>query len=459
MSSRARGFWVGFIILIALGGFVAVSLQRSKDRGAVEVKVEALGRAPIESWVRAPGKVEPVRTVQISSNVQGRVELLGVEEGDRVRAGDLLLRLDDERYRSQATQMRSRLEASVAQRRVAEAQEARAKQDLERKERLYQQKLIAPETLEDAATTARVESARAEAAREDVESTRAQLTQAEADLEETVFFAPISGIVTSLNVEQGENVITGTMNNPGTVILTIAELDTMQVLAEVDETDVVRIQRDQEAKVQVDALPDRELGGTVTSVGQSGRTSSGSGEGTNFHVEVRIEDPPSSLRPGMSADVEILTGRRDDALVMPIQALTAQPVGIVEEWEEEVARIASGEAPKRSSKKRGSSARNKKNSSGDSADDAGRAGSSGASGGATGNEDRIEGVFSVADGEARFHRVELGLRSETHVEVKSATPPLDAGQEIVIGPYRTLRELSQGDGVKPEAAPRSRSRK
>ena len=455
MSARARGFWIGFVLLLALGGFVAVSVQRSKDRGAVEVKVEALGRTPIESWVRAPGKVEPVRTVQISSNVQGRVELLDVEEGDRVRAGDLLLRLDDERYRSQATQMRSRLEAAIAQRRVAEAQEARAKQDLERKERLYQQKLIAPEALEDAATTSRVETARAEAAREDVESTRAQLTQAEADLEETVFFAPIAGIVTSLNVEQGENVVTGTMNNPGTVILTIAELDTMQVLAEVDETDVVRIERDQPAKVQVDALPNQELGGTVTSVGQSGRTPSGSGEGTNFHVEVRIDDPPSSLRPGMSADVEILTGRREDALVMPIQALTAQPGGVAQEWEEDAAKIASGEAPKRSQRKRSGSSKRGKSSSDDSSERTGT--TSGSS--SPLNEDRVEGVFSVRDGVALFHRVELGLRSETHVEVESASPPLEAGQEIVVGPYRTLRELSQGDGVKPESAPRTRSRK
>jgi len=427
MTGRARGFWIGFVVILALGGFLTASLLRSGDKGkAEEVKAEALRRAPIESWVRAPGKVEPVRTVQISSNVQGRVSVLDVEEGDRVRAGSLLLRLDDERYRSQATQMRSRLEAAMAQLRVAEAQEARAQQDLERKERLFQQKLVSPETIEEAATTSRVESARVQAAREEVGSTRAQLDQAEADLEETVFYAPISGIVTALNVEKGENVITGTMNNPGTVILTLAELDTMQVLAEVDETDVVRIDRGQRAKVDVDALIGEELAGVVTSVGQSGRSASGTGEGTNFYVEVRITEPPATLRPGMSADVEILTGTRDDALVVPIQALTAQPESRVEEWRAE---------PEEGTTKRGRRTRSRTTGSADA--EATILG-----------EERIEGIFVVEDGTARFHQVELGLRSETHVEVVSAVPELEVGAEVITGPYRTLREMVQGDRVR-----------
>ena len=439
MSGRARGFWIGFVVILALGGFLAASLLRSGDRGkAEEVKIEALRRAPIESWVRAPGKVEPVRTVQISSNVQGRVSVLDVEEGDRVGAGSLLLRLDDERYRSQATQMRSRLEAAIAQLRVAEAQESRAKQDLERKERLFQQKLISPEAIEESATTARVESARAEAAREEVESTRAQLEQAEADLEETVFYAPISGIVTALNVEEGENVITGTMNNPGTVILTLAELDTMQVLAEVDETDVVRIGKDQRAKVDVDALLGNELEGAVTSVGQSGRSASGSGEGTNFHVEVRILGPPASLRPGMSADVEILTGSRDDALVVPIQALTSQPESRVAEWRAEPTE-AEGKGSRRSRRSRSPKTTETEPS--------------------VAGEDRVEGIFVATNGVARFHQVELGLRSETHVEILSSVPELDVGAEVITGPYRTLRELAQGDRVRATGAAATRTKR
>lgn len=438
MSGRVRGFWIGLVVILALGGFVAASLLRSRDQGKAEdVKVEVLNRAPIESWVRAPGKIEPVRTVQISSNVQGRVSVLEVAEGDRVGAGSLLLRLDDERYRSQATQMRSRLEAAIAQVRVSEAQEARARQDLERKERLFQQKLISPEAIEEAATTARVESARAEAAREEVQSTRAQLEQAEADLEETVFYAPISGIVTALNVEKGENVITGTMNNPGTVILTLAELDTMQVLAEVDETDVVRIARDQVAKIEVDALLGETLAGRVTSVGQSGRASSSAGEGTNFHVEVRIEAPLSSLRPGMSADVEILTGSREDALVVPIQSLTAQPESRVAEWRAEP---EEGKAKGSRRSRRSESARSEE-----------------ADATALG-EERIEGIFVLSEGTARFHAVELGLRSETHVEILTADPELEVGAEVVVGPYRTLRELSDRDRVKASSAPAARSR-
>ncbi len=425
MSAGKRGFWIGFVVVALIVAFIAASLLRSGGNKGVEVRYEPLQRASIESWVRAPGRIEPVRTVQISSNIQGRVEVLSVEEGDRVVAGDLLLQLDDERYRSQVTQVRSRLEAAVANRRVAEAQAARARQDLERKERLFQQKLIAPEALEDAATNSRVETARAEAAREDAESTRAQLDQAEKDLAETVFRAPISGIVTSLNVEEGENVVTGTMNTPGTVLLTLAELDTMQAQVDVDETDVVRIDVGQQAKVFVDALPNTELDGRVTTVGQSGRAQS-SREGTNFRVEVLVFDPPPTLRPGMSADVEILTGSAQNVWVVPIQALSAFPRSLIDEWREDDPSAAEGEGKGRVS---------------------------------SGNDDLVEGVFVDDGGTARFHSVTLGLRSETEIELSTIVPPLDAEAKVLVGPYRALRNLEHGDAVQSEeerAAGRSR---
>src|SRR5690606_25692528 len=218
---------------------------------------------------------------------------------------------------------------------LAEAQAELAAENLRRSENLFEQKLIAVEALRQAQTTAKVEQARRNAAEEELRSLRASLQQAENDLAETVFRAPMDGMVTALYIEEGENVIPGTMNNPGTVILEIAELDTMEVEAEVDETDVVGIRLGQRARILVDAFEPAELSGQVTAIGQSGRTTAAAQQGTQFQVRIRIDEPPPDLRPGMSADVEVLVGSADSAIVVPIQSLVAYPRSVVERWRED----------------------------------------------------------------------------------------------------------------------------
>jgi len=421
MSARTRGFVIGIVVVGLVSFFIWASLKKGGSAEGPEVRVEELKQDSIESWVSAPGRIEPERDVHISSNVQGRIARVEVIEGDRVESGDLLVQLDDERYTSQVVQTRSRLDAALANLAVTEAQLTQADQDLDRKQRLFQQDLISPQGIEDASTTARVERARRNAAREEVGSVRAQLEQAQKDLKETVFRAPIDGIVTALNVEVGENVVTGTMNNPGTVIVTLSELDVMQVKAEVDETDVVRITPGQTAKVLVDALEDVPMGGEVITVGQSGRRTSSAAQSTHFTVEVRISDPPSTLRPGMSADVEILSGRREEAWVVPIQALAAHPASRVLHWRQEE------QAGK--TLRSGGGARPLLDSEID--DDTTR-----------------EGVFVLKDGIARFRSVNLGLRSESRIEVVDAEEAgLVDGDLIITGPYRVLRALRGGEPV------------
>lgn len=426
---RGAAIAVGVLAFALVATFVAVGATRAKRPQGKEVRSEKVEARRIETWVRAPGEVRPARLVEISSNVMGRVEEVRVKEGERVNRGDLLLRLDDERYRSAAAQTRARLDAAQANLAVARATADLSKQTLARKERLAAERLISPEELEQVKTQAAVDVARYDAANEDLRSLRAGLAEVEKDLRETVFTAPMDGIVTALNIETGENVITGTMNNPGTVILVLADLDTMLVETEVDETDVVRLAIGQATKVTVDALPDTILNGRVLSIGQSGRRSSGSsqGQGISFLVRVKIDDPPSSLRPGMTADVEVLAAVREEALAVPIQALVAYPEPVVERWETRRAR---------------GNAKSKKEDDLEltPADTTGR------------RAKLVEGIFIDRDKTARFVRVKLSTRGDTHVAIEGE---VTAGDRVITGPYRTLRALKDGDRVQAEKKKKS----
>ncbi len=423
---RGQAVLLGSLAVLLVGGFVFVSATRGKQRGGKEVRSEAIDRRKIESWVRAPGEIRPARLVEISSNVMGRVEEIRIVEGDRVKRGDLLLRLDDERYRSASAQIRARLDAAQANLAVAKATSDLSRQTLARKQRLADEHLISPEDLDQSKTQATIDSGRYDAASEDVRSLQASLAEAEKDLRETTFIAPMDGIVTALNIERGENVVTGTMNNAGTVILTLADLDTMLVESEVDETDVVRLTPGQSTKITVDALADTTLTGSVLTIGQSGRRNAGSGQsqGISFEVKVKIDRPSPALRPGMTADIEVLSGVRDSVLAVPIQALVAYPEPVVERWE---ARRA------RSNGKPGGKAEKEEELA--PADTAGK------------RVKMVEGFFLDKAGKARFVRAELGLRGDTHVEVAAEAT---TGDKVIVGPYRTLRTLRDGDMVKPE---------
>lgn len=416
MLRGKRKYLLAGAAVVVLGVLVFVNLKPKASTRGVDVKVEDLKTRRIESWVRAPGKVQPVTKVQVSSNVMGRVIELAVKEGQRVTRGDLLLRLDDERYRSMVAQYRAAIQSGEAQVALAEAEAREARDNLVRTEKLAPQGLASDQELIAAKTRDQVASARVTAAREEVSRARAGLAQGEKDLRETVFLAPMDGVVTALNVEAGENVMTGTMNNPGTVILTLADLSAMEVLADVDETDVVRISPGQTARVFVDAIPDTTFPAVVTRVGQSGRGTTGAAqEATSFEVAVLLTDPPAAIRSGMNADVEVLTGTADSVLAVPLQALTARPPVVVERWN---AKRENRTFDPASVDTTGPGARNLK-----------------------------EGVFLFESGKARFVPVSLLLRGETHVEVRG---DLSTGEKLIVGPYKTVRRLNDSDRVRLE---------
>ncbi|MBD3162014.1 MAG: efflux RND transporter periplasmic adaptor subunit [Candidatus Eisenbacteria bacterium] len=420
-SKRTVFLLLAAVLLVVI---VVANLIPKKGAKGPEVRTEPIETRRIEAWIRAPGIIEPVQQVEISSNVMGRVAEVAVAEGDRVARGDLLLQLDDERYRSLVQQTRAQIQSAEAQLVLAQAEHREAEQNRDRVESLAERGLASEQERIAARTRAEVTEARVAAAREEIRRARAALEQAEKDLRETTFLSPMDGIVTSLNIEEGENVITGTMNNPGTVILTVADLEAMEVVADVDETDVIHVRVGQKGRVLVDALPDTVLTGKVTRVGQSGRGQrSVQQEATDFEVAVLLDDPPAVLRTGMNADVEILTGTRDDALAVPLQALTARPPSVVARWERERAGEENGGDGEE----------------GDVRDTTGLA-----------DRNLVEGIFLLEQGEqttARFVPVELGLRGETHVAVAG---DLEAGEALIVGPYRTLRNLEDADPVRAD---------
>jgi HlyD family secretion protein len=267
---------------------------------------------------------------------------------------------------------------------------------------------------------------------EEVTRATAALAGAADNLAKTRFLAPFDGVVSALNVEQGEIVITGTMNNPGTEILTVSDLSRMLVRADVDETDVVDMKLGQKAKITVDALPDTSFAGTVVEIGNTAkRTVATTGEGqTNFEVKVVFDSQVAAVRPGMTADVEVETSTHPQTSGVPIQA-------VVVRTERELQQAGAGKsaAGKSAAAKPRKSAKDFVLAAEE--DTVGR------------KSKEITGVFLVKDGVAKFVPVRTGIASETDIEVFGELKP---GDLVVAGPYKALRELKPDAHVKQEAA-------
>ena len=319
-----RGLLIGGGVIL-VGAIVVANMAKGQG-GRQGVQVNDVVQGDISSTVRAPAKVQPETHVKLSANVPGEVVRIAVKEGDWVRKGQFLLELDGTQYRAQLRQSQAALDAAKSSLRLSEVALEQAESDLRRKEQLFERKLVSPQEIETSRTQRNTERARADVNREEVARSSAAILSAQDNLRKTVFTAPIAGTVTQLNVERGEIVMVGTMNNPGTVILSIADLRRMKVEADVDETDVAAIRVGQTATVKVDALPDTTLTGAVVEIANSPKvTELGTQEQqTNFVVDVMIDHPPSTLRPGMTADVEIKTGTKSGVLHVPIQAVVVR---------------------------------------------------------------------------------------------------------------------------------------
>jgi HlyD family secretion protein len=431
---KKKWLWIGIgaVVLIVL---IGANMSRSSKGKAQGVQLARVRTEDITSRVRAPGKIEPRTQVKISADIPGKVTRLAVKEGDAVRKGQLLLQLDDTQTRSSWDQ--SRAAVSSAQARLRDAQDALklAESQHVRQRALFEQKLLSQAEWDQA--TRQIESARTSVgtARDELLRSQAALTGAADYMSKGRFVAPFDGVVSALNVEQGEIVVTGTMNNPGTQILTVSDLSRMLVKADVDETDVVDMKLGQKARITVDALPDTFFQGTVVEIGNTAKrsiTSTVEGQ-TNFEVEVVFDQNVPQVRPGMTADVEIETATHPHTQGVPIQAVVVRT-----ERELERAARKTARSPKEAKAAKPAKKAKKTDAVFAAEDDT------------VGRKDKeITGVFVVKDGVARFVPVRVGIASETMIEVFG---DLKAGDVVVAGPYKALRELKPDAKVKQEAA-------
>lgn len=429
MSAKTKVL-IGIVIVAVIGGAATLIVTQRRDRGAA-VRLDVVARRDLVETVTASGNIRAGRVVDISSEVSARVTELLVQEGDDVTAGELLLRLDPTQFEASVSRSEASLNQSRAQVRQQEANVERVNRDFQRLRDLFNSDslLVAPQQLDDAETEVELASRQLESLRFGVDQAVASLDEANELLSKTVSRAPISGKVTRLNVEEGETVIVGTMNNPGTVVLTISELSRVEAVLEVDETDIPYIALGDSTILELDAFPDRLFSGVVTEIGNSAirppASTAGSGQAAaiDFEVVITMSDPPGGIRPDLSVTADIVTATRKNALSVPIIALTVRPEEAEEgdEEKEEGANVRGNQREQEDGLSRGPLSRPEIND--------------------------IEGVFLVDDGRVRFTPVDVGITGQEHFEVLTG---VSAGDTIVAGPYQQIRNLTNGGRVREE---------
>ena len=425
--SRKRKIAIGAGVLVVLA-VVAASLSGS-DGDEIGVRVEEVSRQDLVARVTATGHVEPKTSIDISADVSGRIVQLTVEEGDDVEEGQLILVIDPARFEAAV----DRAEAGLSDAQACEAQARgnyqQAQRDWDRIRQLNEaaEGMITETEFEQARTNAEVQEALAESARHGVNMARASVREARDNLAKTVIEAPMSGRVTRLNVERGETAVVGTMNNPGSLLLTIADLSVMEAVIEVDETDVPEIEIGDSTVVTIDAFRGQEFYGRVTKIGNSSirprsQLQSSSEQAIDFEVRITLENPGVDLRTDLSATADVVTSVRPDVLAIPIIALTLMDPSQFERIPIEGAEVQQEED-----------------------DSPGETGESGASGGAA--SEPIEGVYVLDGDRVRFRPVEVGIAGDNYFEVLDG---LEEGETVVSGTYQAIRELEDGALVSVE---------
>jgi len=387
-------------VLVVLALILWASLRDSGPRGT-EVEIQAAEIRTVSSRVKATGEITPEKKVQISAKVVGEIINLPVVEGQEVRSGQLLLEIERDLYESARNQARAALrQAEVSVKRQV-VQLADAERNMRRTKELIADGLVSQEALDAAQLRLDTATVEIEVQQHAVEQYRSALQRTEDDLARTTIRSPMDGVIIQLNAEQGETVVPGSTNLPGSVIMTVADMSVLLAEVEVSEVDVIHVVLGQEAEVKVDALGTEPQKGRVVEIATSGRKDPAQGT-IRFAVKVALDDPDPSLRPAMTAKVDILTATSEDAVTVPVQAVVKRRL---DEDGEEV---------------RGSDAK---------------------------SYDEVDVVYLIEDEKAAVHTVVVGVSDVLHVEI---TEGLAVGDEVMIGPYRTLKKMKDGDAVKAE---------
>ena len=455
-------------LLLALGAVAVVGLVAGgiywTRRGVVVVQTGKVARQDLSSIATASGEIKPPsqKYASVNANSFGKIVELLVKEGDHVSKGQLLLRTESVQQDADVLGQEAALKTTQADTEGAEAavqsasaalrtaqaelQQARANveragSDFARAERLLADRLIAAQIYDQRRNESEVAQAGLKAAEARVGQAQAQhqqalfnrdmaharVAQSRAGLlrvrdlrSKTEYYAPLEGIVTSLPVHEGENVVPGIQNQPGSVLYQISDLSVITAEVKVDETDIVNVKLGLTADVTIDAIPGKTFKGHVTEIGQSaigrttGQTGGSSEEAKDFKVVITLDDPPPNLRPGLSTTAKIVTATRQNAIAVPIQALTIRQRREVEEAGANGKEKALAATP--SSKEKG----------------------------------EMQGLFVIKNGRGVFRPVETGIMGTTDVEILKGLEP---GEEIVTGSYKALRTMKNNAKLKVDNRP------
>src|ERR1700691_2570753 len=436
---------VGAALVLVI--IVSVTVYQSR-KNLVTVQTGKVEKENLASVVSASGEVKPKTYVNIGANAFGKIIKLHVKEGDHVKKGQLLAQLENVQSSADVNATRASVQAaetdavasdaalntSLADLNRAKSDAEHAKLDWDRAQGLYNAALIAKQDYDvkkaawDSAVAglaqaeAKVAQAKAEkdSADKHITQNQANLTRVADVLQKTTYEAPFDGVITNLPVREGETVVIGIQNSPGSALMTLADMSIITSEVKVDETDIVNVHLGQSAEVTIDAIPHKIFHGVVSEIGDNAivrstgvatsQQTTASEEAKDFKVVITLTDPPTDLRPGLSSTARIPTATRSNVLSLPIQALTV--------------RTRADLVPK---------------------DEKGAVQPASARGDASQLKEEAQGGFVIRSKKALFVPVETGISGTTDIEV---TKGLQRGDEVITGSYKVLRTLKPGTNVK-----------
>ncbi|HEY4954143.1 MAG TPA: efflux RND transporter periplasmic adaptor subunit [Gemmatimonadaceae bacterium] len=418
MSKRKKWGLIGAgVLIVAIIGITTAAKSRNK---ATEVRIEPVERRDLVASVTASGQVQPQTKVDLSADITGRIVRLAVKEGDIVTKGQFLLEIDPSQYKAAA----ERASAEVAS---ARSQSATARPSLVQAQRNYERllalkkanpTLVSDEQVEQLKTQVEVAKAQLESANNGIAQSQASLRDAQSLLAKTTIFAPMSGRVTRLNVQEGETAIMGTLNKDAATLLTISDMSVLETKVKVDETDVSRIALGDSTVIQIDAFPDTTFVGKVTKIsnssikaGASVAAGGSADQAIDYEVTIQLLNSPPATRPDFSSTAKIITDTRKNVLSVPIIALTVREPEPVAKGDSGAVTLGHTKTPIKEVGKK-----------------------------------EAEGVFVVAaDNKVTFRSVKVGIAGEKYFEILSGLKP---GEKIVAGTYQAIRDLKDGTLVK-----------
>ena len=467
-SKRKIVLILGFLLVAAIGVYASTVYSK---RGVVTVQTGRVVREDLTSLVTASGEIKPKNYINIGANAMGDLTEILVKEGDHVRKGQLLAKIEDIQPEAdvkaqEATVQSSQADSSAAEAAVKAADDNiktmvaaldhdradldRMKADMDRAEALYKEQLLAKQDYELKKFTyeaqvaaiqeseARITQARAQREQQAASLASAQKRVAQADanlvrmndiLRKHNSYAPLDGVVTNLPVRQGESVVPGLQNQTGTIIMTIADMSLITAEVKVDETDIVNVKLGQVGEVTIDAIPNKTFMGHVTEIGDTAilrstglaasQSAISSQEAKDFKVVVALDNPPDEIRPGLSCTAKITTATRQNVLTIPIQALTVRQRGDLE-----VKPAGTAAAAQAAAKPDPAAEKAKK--------------------------EELQGVFVVSGDKAVFRKVDTGITGATDIEVLSG---LQQGDQIITGTYQVIRTIRNETAVKVDNTP------